>query len=184
MLANGLYVYLLLRSHPRCATFPDESIARNLICASLGAHSDSTMISELVSHSSHQSPRAVCSIVPDDLSMEITRFPHSQVANSWRFRDSHEIYLVGGLVAINFIFPLILGCIHHPNGRSYFSEGWPWPTNQIWNPMDLPMTEPPPPGGASPGAGPHGGAQRHAPAGRRVGAANVWEMLGKWIINW
>ena len=33
--------------------------------------------------------------------------------------------LVGGLVAIFGIFPLILGCCHHPNWLSYFSLGWP-----------------------------------------------------------
>ena len=33
---------------------------------------------------------------------------------------------------MNCIFALILGCCHHPNWLgSYFSEGWPWPTNQI-----------------------------------------------------
>ena len=31
-------------------------------------------------------------------------------------RDNQGIViLVGGLVAMNFIFPLILGCDHHPN---------------------------------------------------------------------
>ena len=32
--------------------------------------------------------------------------------------------LVGGLVAINFIFPFILGCCHHPNWRTHiFQDG-------------------------------------------------------------
>ena len=38
--------------------------------------------------------------------------------------------LVGALVAIFFIFPLILGCESSQLTNSYFSEGWPWPTNQ------------------------------------------------------
>ena len=37
--------------------------------------------------------------------------------------------LLGGLVAINFIFPLILGCCPHPNWLSYFSEGFKPPTS-------------------------------------------------------
>ena len=42
-----------------------------------------------------------------------------------------------------FIFPLILGCIHHPNWlSSYFSEGWPWPTNQI-QPVEVRTLNPP-----------------------------------------
>ena len=28
-------------------------------------------------------------------------------------------------------FPIFWEC-HHPNWLSYFSEGWPWPTNQAW----------------------------------------------------
>ena len=40
-------------------------------------------------------------------------------------------YLVGGLVAIFGIFPLLLGISSSQLTNSYFSEGWPWPTNQI-----------------------------------------------------
>ena len=42
-------------------------------------------------------------------------------------------HLVGGLVAINFIFPLILGIILESSSQltnSYFSEGWRKTTNQ------------------------------------------------------
>ena len=39
-------------------------------------------------------------------------------------------YLVGGLEH-EFYFP-IYWVANHPNWRSYFSEGWPWPTNQIF----------------------------------------------------
>ena len=42
----------------------------------------------------------------------------------WEFhQESMDWWLVGGLVAINFIFPYIGN--NHPNWRSYFSEGWP-----------------------------------------------------------
>ena len=39
-----------------------------------------------------------------------------------------KMVLVGGLVAIFWIFPYIGN--NHPNWLSYFSEGWPKTTNQ------------------------------------------------------
>ena len=44
---------------------------------------------------------------------------------------SFILYLVGGLVAMDFIFPLILGISLSQLTNSYFSEGWPKTTNQI-----------------------------------------------------
>ena len=42
-----------------------------------------------------------------------------------------KVYLVGGLVAINFIFPLILGFCPHPNWRSLiFFRGVAFPNHQ------------------------------------------------------
>ena len=42
------------------------------------------------------------------------------------------------LVAIFDIFPEILGISNHPQlTNSYFSEGWPWPTNQVSVWLDL-----------------------------------------------
>ena len=47
----------------------------------------------------------------------------------WRMMgEDYILQLVGGLVAI-FYFP-IYWVSNHPNWLSYFSEGWPWPTNQ------------------------------------------------------
>ena len=40
-------------------------------------------------------------------------------------------WLVGGLVAINFMFPYIGN--HHFNGLSYFSEGFKPPTRLSWS---------------------------------------------------
>ena len=45
----------------------------------------------------------------------------------WTFENVLKLFhLVGGLVAMIFIFPLILGCSHHPNWRSliFFRTGW------------------------------------------------------------
>ena len=41
----------------------------------------------------------------------------------------HDSWLVGGLEH-QFYFPIYWE-LHHPNWLSYFSEGWPWPTNQL-----------------------------------------------------
>ena len=46
-------------------------------------------------------------------------------------RKTGSIFQVDGLVAINFIFPLILGISSSQLTNSYFSEGWPWPTHQL-----------------------------------------------------
>ena len=50
------------------------------------------------------------------------------------FFEAHEDslpILVGALVAINFIFPLILGCCHHPNWRTHiFQRGGPTTNHQ------------------------------------------------------
>ena len=44
-----------------------------------------------------------------------------------------EFHLVGGLVAMIFIFPEILGCIHHPNWLTHiFQRGGYTTTNQSW----------------------------------------------------
>ena len=44
-----------------------------------------------------------------------------------------SIYLVGCLVAI-FYFPINIGFRFSSQlTNSYFSEGWPWPTNQMVN---------------------------------------------------
>ena len=60
-------------------------------------------------------------------------FQWSQVERGLsRIREFHEVLwllmLVGGLVAI-FYFPINIGNVIIPID-SYFSEGWPWPTNQ------------------------------------------------------
>ena len=44
--------------------------------------------------------------------------------------SSHWIWLVVWLPC--FIFPEILGISSSQLTKSYFSEGWPWPTNQEW----------------------------------------------------
>ena len=52
----------------------------------------------------------------------------------WKTSDMAKTVwnLVGGLVAM-FYFPIYWE-FHHPNWRTHiFSEGWPWPTNQIAN---------------------------------------------------
>ena len=52
----------------------------------------------------------------DTQNSNLERFPElgypRYPQNGWFFL---YIFLVGGLVAINFIFALILGCCHHPN---------------------------------------------------------------------
>ena len=47
----------------------------------------------------------------------------------WNMKEIGELWLVGGLVAINFIFPYIGN--NHPNWLSYFSEGLKPPTRCI-----------------------------------------------------
>ena len=49
---------------------------------------------------------------------------HSSTLNHFWSPQQRWCSLVGGLVAIFWIFPFSWEC-HHPNWRSYFSEGWP-----------------------------------------------------------
>ena len=64
--------------------------------------------------------------------------------NKKRKKTSHKL-LVGGLVAINYIFPLVLGISNHPNWLSYFLEGFKPPTRfvgnwiLIWSDMRFPF---------------------------------------------
>ena len=52
---------------------------------------------------------------------------------AWDFTWFHQQWLVGGLVAIFGIFPLILGCFHHPNWRSHiFQRGGHQPPTRWW----------------------------------------------------
>ena len=56
----------------------------------------------------------------------------SNFSGLWWYEVLQIIHLVGGLVAINFIFPEILGLCHHPNWRTHmFQRGGPT-TNQIY----------------------------------------------------
>ena len=53
--------------------------------------------------------------------------------------------LVGGLVAMNFLFSHINIGLHSSSQltKSYFSEGWPWPTKQMWSETALSSREDP-----------------------------------------
>ena len=61
------------------------------------------------------------------------RFMRKRTKTCWVKSSPHMIkhHLVGGLVAINSIFPEILGIIIPTDFHSYFSEGWKPTTNQI-----------------------------------------------------
>ena len=68
-------------------------------------------------------------------------FDASSLKQWWNFNPKHRYHvLVGGLVAINFIFPLILGISSSQLTDSYFSgRGGPGPPTSVacsWDPQE------------------------------------------------
>ena len=61
-----------------------------------------------------------------------SRILYTKNMMSQQYRSLWLVYLVGGLVAINFIFPLILGISNHPNWRTHIFQRGGLTTNQLW----------------------------------------------------
>ena len=76
-----------------------------------------------------------CSVALIKTHLDPTTTGHGPTITGHPIKIIHWLFnglLVGGLVAI-FYFPINIGLLSSSQlTNSYFSEGWPWPTNQDW----------------------------------------------------